>query len=206
MENFSFGAIESNKDTRTLQHEKLVQSGIPKIKGGIVYDPTDILYQAKVGICTAISLIQNRQKVTGRKYSPEFQYLLQKKFYDLNWMEGSSILNALKVGKKYGFLPASFWTYTTDEDRQLPYEQYIQKLQAIPDNEIQRLIGLCIDKIPGYAFVNPNDVNAISHAIEDSEAGVLCMYLVSRNWFTKGTGEASWKPEDIDPLRPPDNI
>jgi len=64
----------------------------PLIKGGFNYLPTDILDQKNVGICTAISHIQNRNKANGKTYSADFQYLLQKKFYDMNWTEGSSFL------------------------------------------------------------------------------------------------------------------
>lgn len=192
------GANESKIDPRTIKHDEVVMGGAPLVTGGIDYLPVDIDHQHYVGICTGISETQIRQKANGRKYSPEFQYLCQKKYYDGNWTEGSSILNALKVGKNIGFLPAELWTWTTEADRLLTYSQYIAKLQAIPDSEVLRLINLCVDKLPGYASVDVTDPQKIAQAINDSEAGILCMYRAGDTWFIP-----SWLPKDINPLRKP---
>lgn len=191
------GANESKTDPRTIKHEDVVMGGAPLVSGGITYLPEDIEHQHHVGICTAISLTQNRAKANRRKYSAEFQYLCQKKYYDGNWTEGSSILNALKVGKNIGFLPAELWTATTEQDRLLPYSQYIVKLQ-LSDAEVLRLINLCVDKLPGYASVDVTDPQKIAQAINDSEAGILCMYRAGDTWFIP-----SWLPKDINPLRKP---
>ena len=201
------GADHSQKDSRTVKNEEVTKvSPIILVKGGIDYSPSDILNQHAVGICTSISCVQLHEKTTGKKYSPDFQYLLQKKFYDLNWYEGSSILVALKVAKNYGFLPLSLWSYTTETDRQLSYAQYITKLQAIPDLEVLRLLGLCVDAIPGYALIDVTSSQSIAQAINDSDAGILCRYDVGDEWWTSLTGVVSWSPKDIDPLRPPQTI
>jgi hypothetical protein len=113
MEQLGTGALHSEIDPRTVKHEDVSMAGEPLITGGITYDPSEIEHQHRVGICTAISRVQMRQKQTGKKYSPEFQYLLQKRFIDLKWEEGSSVLSAMKVAKIYGFLPIELWTYTT---------------------------------------------------------------------------------------------
>lgn len=194
---FGTGAHASPFDPRTIKHD-LVTAGIPLTKGGVLYAKDNILNQHRVGICTAISLVQNREKANGKKYSPDFQYLLQKKFYDLNWTEGSSIFNALKVGKKYGFLPEGKWYWTSEDDRTLSYSEYIALLKGIPDAEINRLISLCVDPIPGYASVDITDPQKIAQAIEDSQAGILCMYRVGNEWYVP-----SWLSKDIDPIRPP---
>lgn len=194
MKPFGTGAVRSKQDPRTI--ELPAMAGEPLTEGGVVYSPEDIEHQHKVGICTAISLTQNRAKANGRKYSADFQYLLQKKYYDGGWWEGSSIFHALKTGKAFGFLPEELWTHTTENDRYLSYSAYSAKLQAIPEAEIERLKGLCIDKLPGYAAVNVNDPQAIAKAIDESDAGILCMYGVSSNWWTP-----SWLPKDINPLR-----
>lgn len=194
----STGAKVSPIDPRTILHGDLVTAVAPLVKGGIVYGVENIEHQHNVGICTAISLVQNREKVNGRKYSPEFQYLLQKKYYDLDYEEGSSIFSALKVGKNYGFLPLELWTHTTEQDRYLPYNQYIQKLTIIPQTEIQRLVNLCVDKISGYASVDVSDPQAIARAINESEAGILCRYGCGSTWWLP-----SWLPQDINPLRRP---
>ena len=201
--NFSFGAIESKSDKKRIFHEELVTMAdpTPTLKGGYDYKPEEIEHQHKVGVCTSSSLIQNAQKAIGKRFSIEFQYLLQKKYYDKNWSEGSSILHALKVGKNYGFLPLEEWKWTTEEDRYLPYEAYIKKLQAVPESEIQRLITLCSDyKLTGYAQIYSGDQLALSKAITASKSGILAMYLVGEEWWTP-----SWNKKDINPLRPPKN-
>lgn len=204
MENpFGLGAVESEQDIRTIKHEDYTTTDMPLVSGGIDYLPTDIQHQHKVGICTAISLTQNRAKANGKRYSADFQYLLQKKYLDGNWTEGSSIFNALKVGKKYGFLPEYLWTHTIEQDRFLSYEQYIAKLKAIDEGEINRLIALCVDKIDGYASVDVSDTQKLAKAILDSNAGILCRYGCGQTWWTNKDGGISWQPKDINPLRKP---
>lgn len=188
----SFGALPSPFDHRTIEHTPAMAVA-PLVKGGIFY--TEHLNQWYVGICTAISLVQNREKLTGRKYSYDFLYLLQKKLIDQAWYEGSAIFSALKAAKSYGLLPLELWTHTTEADLKLPYAQYIAKLQAIPDSEIIRLMGLCVDKLPGYASVNTNDPQALAKAIIDSEVGILCRFEVGNEWYSP-----------TNPLKPPQKI
>ena len=213
---FGFKTIPSKKDNRTIKHKHIKVLGTPLlVKGGIEYLKEDIESQHKVGICTGISMTQNRAKTssialvsnrlatTGKKYSADFQYLLQKKFIDKDWEEGSSILSTLKVGKNYGFLQTQYFTYVTEADRYLSYEQYIMKLQAISDTEILRLLSLCEDKIAGYVQVNIKDPNDMAEAINDSTSGILCMYLVGKEWYTSIAGMSSYLEKDISPLRYP---
>lgn len=192
---FGIGAHESPRDYRTISHDTAKALPLP-VSGGHDYLPEDILNQHRVGICTAISLVQIAEKSIGKKFSPDFQYLLQKKYYDLNWDEGSAIFNALKVGKNYGFLPLEQFTYITEHDRLLSYNDYIAKLQAIPDTEIQRLLTLCTDKLTGYAQIDISVPENVQKAILDSSAGILFRVEVSSNWWTP-----SWVPADINPLR-----
>lgn len=205
MEQRVFGAIPSPEDKRTIQHEKMLTFGfIPVLQGGYDYAISNIDDQHKVGICTADSLIQNVQKALNKHFSPDFQYLLQKKYVDGNWDEGSAILSALKVGKKYGFLPAELWTYTTELDRLLPYPQYIAKLRAIPSLEIQRLISLCTDHLAGYASVDI-DQTSISSALAQSKSGLICRYTAGDSWYTAPDGSISWNADLINPIRKPNN-
>lgn len=184
---YSTGAEKSPYDIRTTAY---APTGVPK-KGGTRYLPEDIEDQHKVGICTAISLTQNARKALGIKFSADFQYLLQKKYYDLNWKEGSSIFHALKVGKTIGLLPEKHWTFTTEKDRTLSYEKYIKKLQAIPESEIERLKLLTV-KLTAYEKV-PVDPDLMAQAICESEAGILCRFNVGKEWWTN----------PIEPIRPP---
>ena len=191
-------AQESIKDYRTIQHD---MASFPSTKGGITYAPQDILNQSKVGICTAIATVQNANKVLGKVFCEDFQYLLQKKFIDNNWDEGSAIFSAMKVATKYGFLLASDWTHTVQGDRESGYANYIAKLQAIDDAEIQRLISLCTSKLTGYAQVDVSNKEIMHSAISSSRAGILCRYNIGKEWWTSPTGNISWSPSDIDPLR-----
>lgn len=201
------GCLESYCDARTIEHTDVfpVMSVAPLVQGGHVYQATDIEHQHKVGICTSIALTQNARRALGEKFSADFLYLLQKKYIDLNWIEGSSILSALKAAKRYGLLPSDAWTHTTEADRNLSYDEYIAKLRAIPDAEVTRLLALCRPVLSGYASV-PNDPQAIAKAVNDSRSGVICMYRIGATWYTSPSGVLSWAPRDINPLRVPNPI
>ena len=202
IEEKGMGALPSEFDPRT---HIIADAEVPEIleKGGKPYSKEDIDDQHKVGICTAISLTQNRQKVTKKKYSPDFQYLLQKTYFDYGWYEGSSAFSALKVGFNYGFLPAELWTHTTEDDRKLSYKMYKAKLQAIPEEEIKRLITLCVDKIGGYGQIVVNNPQSIARGIIESDAGLICRYDSGKTWYTDINGKHSWDATKINPIRKP---
>jgi hypothetical protein len=186
---YGTGAEESPYDVRTFTY---VPTGIPS-KGGERYLPEDIEDQHRVGICTAISLTQNARKALGIKFSADFQYLIQKTEFDKNWREGSSISTALKVAHKVGLLPESEWTFTKEKHRKLSYQQYIEKLQAVPPKEIERLKKIAAKyKIKAYASVAV-DRDLMAQAIVESEAGILTRYAIDKQWWSG----------QIEPLRKP---
>jgi len=195
---FGTGALESPFDSRTYRHDTTLAS--PLTKGGVRYQPDDIEHQHNVGICTAAAVVENAEKALGRKFSMDFNYLCQKKFYDLGWFEGSSIFHALKVGKAIGFLPLEEFPWVTENDRYLPYEQYAAKLKAIPDAEIERLKKLCVNKLAGYAQIG-TDSQSLAKGILDSKAGLVVRYSVTDAWWKGKDGKNSWNPNDINPLR-----
>lgn len=187
---YSTGADKSPYDIRTFTYDKADDTAIPNT-GGVKYSPKDIEDQHRVGICTAIAVTMNAHKVTGIDFSDDFQYLCQKKFYDLNWREGSSAFHALKVAKNIGLLKQSDWTHTTIEDRKLSYTEYIKKLQAIPDEEIERLKVLAKEyQIAAYARV-PVTRDNLAIAINESKAGIITRFVVGREWYN----------HPIEPLR-----
>lgn len=198
-QHFGLGAFESPKDYRTIESDAVMS--VPLTTGGYDYLPEEIEHQHKVGICCSISLVQMAQKYHKKKYSPDFFYLIMKKFVDQNWIEGSSLLTALKAANKYGFLPAEDFVYVGEKDRFLSYGEYIKKLQAIPDEEINRLLTLCENKLPGYTSVNVSVPEKIAAAIQNSDVGILTRYNVGNEWWTP-----SWSKNDINPLRPPKQI
>jgi hypothetical protein len=182
---YATGALESKKDIRDFTYKPDKANW----KGGTRYLAKDIEDQQRVGICTAISLTQNARKATGIKYSAEFQYLLQKKYIDGNWEEGSSIRSALKVASKYGLLPEKYFKYKISRNQ--PYSKYIKQLQAIPQIEIDKLIKKCI-KIAGYASV-PVDRDLMANAIDETNSGLLARFALGAEWWSA----------PIEPLRPP---
>jgi hypothetical protein len=185
---YATGADKSPYDVRTFAY---VPSGVPHT-GGKKYTPKDIEDQHKVGICTAISLTQNARKALSIRFSAEFQYLLQKKLIDGNWNEGSSISTALKVAQKYGLLPEKEWTFTKESDRKLSYDKYIKKLQAVPTEEITKLLKKAAKyKITAYSKV-PIDRDFLAQAITESAAGLLVRHVVGKEWWTR----------PVEPLRP----
>lgn len=185
---YATGAHESPYDIRTFAYQP---SQVSKV-GGTKYTPKDINDQHKVGICTAIAMTTNAQKALGKKFSADFQYLMQKKLAG-NWDEGSSLSYALKVAKNVGLLPEKYWIFTTDEDRKLPYHKYIKKLQSISDADIEKLKNLAEPyKILAYSAV-PVDRDSMALAINESKAGILTRYSLGKEWWSK----------PIEPLRPP---
>lgn len=201
----SLGARPSIKDPRNVQFKNLkTLAAIPDLKGGVDYTPSDIEHQHKVGICTAISVVQAAEKFYGKKFSPDFHYLMQKKFIDKNWGEGSSLLNSLKSAKRFGFLPIEeFEKHCTEQDRLLPYDEYITKLWDIPQKELDRLSTLSKNyPIQGYADV-PITTTDIANAIARSPVGILVRYAVGSEWWTALDGRVSWAAKDINPLRAP---
>lgn len=195
---FSFGAEPSGIDIRDFEYipDKATITRAP-LAGGERYKREDIEDQYAVGICTAISLTQNARKALGKKFSADFQYLMQKKFYDKNWNEGSSGRASLHTAYTFGFLPAEHWTHTTDSDRKRSYSAYIAKLKAIPDSEIERLkrIAAAHKCLAGYAPV-PIERDRLADAVNESRSGLIARFVVGREWYTR----------PIEPLRKPQKV
>ncbi len=199
----SFGAHPSKKDIRTFSTPS---KAYPGQKGGEKYPVEYIEDQSQVGICTSISLTQNAHKALGRQFSADFQYLIQKKYYDFNWDEGSSIFNALRAAKGIGLLPIGEWKHTTQLDRDNGYAGYIAKLKSIPEAEIARLILIANKtKINAYAKV-PVTRDTMAQAIDTSKAGVLVRFEVGKEWFTDTAGHTTWDKDKIQPLRSPRSV
>lgn len=203
MENYSTGSIKSPIDLRTFKYEpEPVSATVIPWSGGRRWPVENIRHQHKVGICTAISTTMHASKHYGVEFSPEFQYLCQKKYYDNlfytswpQWMEGSSILHALKVGKSIGFLPkAEMDKWITEADRFLPYDQYVAKLKAIPEAELERMKKIASKyKASAYALIDVSNYDKVRTAINSSLHGLLAHYRVGREW---------WTPP-VEPLRSP---
>lgn len=193
MQLYPTGAEESKYDIRTFEYSGTDKASEDTWEVGESLANTEYIEdQHKVGNCTAISLTMKARRHYGIDFSDDFQYLLQKKFIDKDWKEGSSALSACKVGKNYGFLPASEWTHTTIADRKLPYSKYIAKLRAIPDKEIERLLALSSEyKIEAYAKI-ANNIESLASAIAEN-GSVIARFVIGKEWWSK----------PIEPLRAP---
>ena len=185
---YSTGADKSPYDIRTFSYKPEFISGI----GGKRYTPSYIEDQHRVGICTSISLTMNARRATGKRYSADFQYLLQKKYTDKNWNEGSSIKGAIDTARKYGLLLEKDWTFTDENDRKLSYSRYIKKLQKVSDEDIEKLLKKTVKIVTAYARVGINR-DLMARAIEESEAGILARFVIGNEWWS----------EPIEPLRGP---
>ena len=108
----------------------------------------------------------------------------------------------MKVARNIGFLPVEHWTFTKQEDRDLPYHIYIEKLKSVPESEIDRLKKLAEPyKIRAYASV-PTNRDAMANAIVESKAGILARFTLGDEWWTDKWGNTTWVREFIEPLRP----
>lgn len=183
------GASISPTDIRTFAYD----AKPAKQKGGTRWLAKDIQDQDRVGICTAISLTSQASKVYGVKMSADFQYLCQKKFYDKNWDEGSSAFHSLKTGYDIGFLPESEWKFTKQSDRAKHYHEYIKKLQAVTDKDIEKLKKKARKyKLKAFEYVAP-ERDLMANAIDNSEVGIITRYVLGNEWWTA----------PIQPLRSP---
>lgn len=183
---YKTGALESEYDIRTFTYDLAAEDYVdttPQVVGESWANTEFIEDQHRVGICTAISMTMRARKHFGIDFSDDFQYLLQKKYIDGNWNEGSSGLSACKVGQKYGFLPADKWKFTTKDDRKLTYARYIKKLQAITDKEIEELLVEAAKyKIKAYAKI-PNNIQSLRKTIYESGA-VTARFSIGKEWWT----------------------
>lgn len=203
------GAIESPKDSRTIKEPKvslLAYFTFPK-DGGREIKPECILDQNRVGICTSISLVELIFDRTSKRFSEDFQYLIQKKYYDKGWFEGSSVFNAIKAGYDVGFLPKEIFDQYFQRDPNENYDSYSSRLKQIADNEtlMKELLAKCEKVIQGYTNIGTSLV-ALAKAIDDTENGVLARYTCGWSWFYKyvnGILHNCWNGESIEPITEP---
>lgn len=200
---FGLGAFESPNDPRTYIHENSYDKvDILPNTYAYTYVVGDILHQHKIGKCTSSSFIQLANKARGIKYSDDFQYLLQKKLIDKNWIEGSYVSAAPATALKYGMLPIEYFPSITDENPEITYEEYIAKLQQVSDADLQKLLKIAAKhKIGGYARVDHTDKFAVAKGLLDSKVGLLTRYEVTSDWYTDTNGNITWAYALISPLR-----
>lgn len=201
---YATGAFPSPRDVRTFAFKPNFSKAPQKV--GERWSKENIIHQYKIGKCTSSAVIGHGSRFYGIEMSDDFNYLIQKLEYDDGWFEGSSIHHALKVPTKYGFLPkVEMDKWVTDRDRKGTYQNYIKKLQKIPDKEVERLKTIAAKyKLAGYYLV-PYSWEAFKNAIAESEYGILARFELGSEWYTDRNGKDSWEKEAIEPLRRPTN-
>lgn len=184
------GAFPSPLDLRLFKFAPKVDlaSAIQLYEGGEIWGKEYIDDQHALGICTSISLTMKAKRYFNIDFSPDFQYLLQKKFKDINaaigWGEGSSAYHSILCGYQYGLLPKSEWKHTTEADRKLPYSKYVKKLQTIPDEEIERLLEIAKQyKVTAFAQT-PVERDAMAGATLKCD-GLLVRFEIDESWYTR---------------------
>lgn len=203
------GADESPKDSRTIKEPKtsiLAYFTFAK-DGGKPIKPECILDQNRVGICTSISNVQLVFDRTGKRYSEDFQYLIQKLYYDKSWHEGSSVFHSIKASYDLGYLPKEIFDKYFTRDTNESYAVYIERLKAIAYNEklMQELLAQCEKVMQGYTNIGVS-LPAIAQAIDDTENGVLVRFTCGWSWFYKvinGLVKTCWDGELIEPITAP---
>lgn len=202
------GAIESPKDSRTIKEKSSILDffTFPK-DGGRAVKPECILDQNRVGICTAIANVEIVYDRTGKRYSEDFQYLLQKKYLDKAWYEGSSVFNSVKASLQYGYLPKEIFDNYFVRNPNEDYATYSTRLKLIADNEnmMADLLKRCEKVLLGYTLLD-NNLPAIAKAIDDTDNGVLVRYTCGWSWFYKlvnGVTNNCWNGEIIEPITEP---
>lgn len=205
MDNFTFKhGADIVEDERNWKHTDLVGASPLTVKSGAcklgAYQPSEVLMQNHVGICTAIAMVQQAKKKYNKKYSSTFQYLMQKKMYDGNLDEGSSGQSALFVAKNYGFLPYEILPDLQDINPSMSYQDYVTILQSYTQEQINTWISQCENKIAGFASVDVTDYNAIAQGILDSETGLYCTTTVTEDWYTNKQGVSDWAYNDLCPI------
>lgn len=202
------GADESIKDSRTIKEKASIFDFFifPK-EGGKAVKPECILDQNRVGICTSISNVEIVFDRTGVRYSEDFQYLLQKKYIDKAWYEGSSIFSSVKASYDYGYLRKeifdAYFTRNPNED----YNSYSKRLQLIANNEelMADLLKQCEKPLQGYTKLEIT-LPALAKAIDDTDNGILVRYTCGWSWFYKlinGITRNCWEGELIEPITEP---
>lgn len=206
------GADVSQKDSRTVQ-EKLslmdkVSAMVSYIKdAGKPIKPGCILDQNRVGICTSISNVQGVYDKTGIRMSEDFQYLLQKKYFDGAWYEGSSVFNSLRASMKYGYLRKEIFDKYFVRDPNEDYATYSARLKQIADNEqlMTELLAQCEFLLLGYTQLE-NTYSAISTAVSDVDNVVICRFTCGWTWFYRIINDIRyncWQGESIEPIEEP---
>lgn len=207
------GADVSETDSRTVKEQITLLDKVSALftfpkEGGRKIKPECILDQNYVGICTAISNVQGVYDRTGMLYSDDFQYGLQKKYFDGAWYEGSSVFNSMRASMKYGYLRKEIFDTYFKRDPNENYTSYATRLQTVFANEqlIAKLLTQCEFPLLGYKQITDLSLTSLATAISDVDNIVIVRATCGKSWFYKtiaGIMYNCWNGESIEPIEEP---
>ncbi len=203
---FSFGADHSADDVRT-QVAKLDMATalLPHYKVDLNHVSTnDLCNQKKLGICTFCSVRMNCENhfKDGVRLSEYWGYLMDCILVKKSFIEGSSIMNAMKVANKYGVPSKAMeakYPLKTDGTYADFINHFIATYFGIIASEI--MADAANHKIPGYYSI-PVTPEAIAAELQKNKI-ISARFTVGENTYTAADGRISWAPEDLFLLRAP---
>ena len=200
----NLGASQSDYDYRDHKDAELAMAAPAPatFKTDLSQIPVAEFTQGKIGICTS-SLVSYVEwlywKKTGvyTKLSRRFLYSVGKNLIDENNIEGSSLRTMLKVAYNYGICPDS--VFPSDVGN-MTHAQYMD-FSAIPNEAWKAAKPFMIG---GYINV-PTDTDSMKAHL--AKYGMLyAMKQVGKEWWTSPSGEVTWDPAKINPIRPPQQV
>lgn len=192
------GAFPSPKDSRTVVEKAPLWERFTAAVAGVPESWKqfkNIYSQDRVGICTAAGLITGLWEATGKRYSEDFQYYLQKKYHDnvvyanqswfRAWFEGSSPYASISTGYKYGFLPKEEMDKYFIRNPQESYATYIDRLVKVMTPEVEaELLAKCEKVITAYSQTD-NSLAATAQAASEPNCFLEHRFECGNTWYGK---------------------
>lgn len=219
-EEFSFGAVESFNDPRTLVSDNIsiATSASTGERGKVVLDyesVDDLCNQRLLGICTmcGVRLTAEHHFKDGVRLDEYWGYLIGKTLIDdplFGHFEGSSALTMLKSANKYGIPEQKFckrFPLKTDGT----YAQFMQSFYTNYSGKIPKDImdNAELHKIAGYFKIVNDSITGITPSASEiafqikSGRVVIARFSLGDNLHTDVNGKYSRKAKDILPVRAP---
>lgn len=200
----ALGAVQSPPDHRDIY---LGQLGLPiAVPTSFFVDIAQLPVenQRKIGCCVGCAAAKYKQKLDQKDtnmvmpWSYRFLYALAK-CRDGSPGEGTIPRLVAKILTNDG-CPTE-----TDcpDDTTLDHETFVYQRQEVNIPK-SAFANAYIAKTSGYAFVN-NDIDSIKQAIFNNN-GLIMLVQVGKEWWTAVQGYNSWQPEDVLPVRPPQQV
>ncbi len=192
------GAFPSPKDSRTIVEKATMWQRFSTAVIGVTEtfkQFKNIYSQDWVGICTAAAFITGLWEATGKRYSEDFQYFLQKKYHDnvvysgqswfQPWFEGSSPYASISTAHKYGVLPKEEMDKYFIRNPQEKYPVYIDRLvKAMTPAVEAELLAKCEKIVTGYSKTD-NSLASMVTAMSEPNCFLQHRFECGNTWYGK---------------------